>query len=291
MDSLVPLIDGDLLVYEISVLGDFIDENEEHIVLPFSYLEEIVNNRIESICTAVGTSEAPVIYLTGKGNFRYEIAKTKPYKGNRTTKKPIHLENMYWYLISRYDAIVVNGMEADDALGIHQYMDIQSDIIKNPKCNTVICSRDKDLKQIPGWHYGWEVGSQPEQRLHFVYPLGALHASYKEGFSTKTGKETKSFHKLNGEGYLWFCAQTLIGDTTDNIPGLVGCGGKQAYEDLHGVESELDALKVVISKYKETYGDAWKENLEEQVRLVWICREYDEDGSGKPKMWELPECL
>jgi len=240
------LIDGDLLVHEVSVLGQYYDEEDvekEHLLFRhFNYLEEVVTTRIEEICEAAGCDGSPVIYLTGKNNFRYDIATVKPYKGNRKKEKPVHFENVKWFLISRYNAIIIDGYEADDALSMHQAVWNLSQ--KPEDCYTVICTRDKDLLMVPGWHYGWEVGLQPEQKLHFVDTLGELHATYKETISEKTGKELRSFKKLTGSGYLWFCAQILTGDTTDNIPGCKGIGVMAAYEALKDAKSEDESLKI-----------------------------------------------
>jgi hypothetical protein len=277
------LIDGDLLVHEISVLGEYYEEDDvekEHLkIRDFRYLEEIAVNRIEEICEAANCYCTPLIYLSGSNNFRYDVAKEKPYKGNRDKDKPIHFENVKWFLISRYDAQVVEGIEADDALAI-----FQTEFNKKGH-TTVICTRDKDLRQVPGWHYGWEVGNQPEYALSFVDELGTLEATWKEGFSEKTGKPTRSFKKISGTGYKWFCAQILVGDTTDNIPGLKGCGGKKAYDSLEGCTSEEEALSIVKGLYEEAYGDQYEQKLTEQAQLVWMVRELDEDG--KPVMWRL----
>lgn len=286
--NLQPLIDGDLLVHEISVLGEYIDEEtQEPRVRHFSYLEEIVVNRIDEICQAVNSTLPPVIYLTGKGNFRYDIAKLKPYKGNRKSEKPLHFENVKWFLISRYNAIIVDGMEADDALGIEQSNTLSDLGGEFPYCPTVICSRDKDLRQIPGWHYGWEVGLQPEFRLQLVDKLGKLYSTWKISISEKTGKELRSLKKVWGSGMRWFYAQCLIGDTVDNIPGLPGCGPAKALEVLEECETEKDMFLAVKGLYQDKYGDEWEPQLLEQARLVWMVRELNKDGT--PKMWELPE--
>ncbi len=280
------LIDGDLIIYEISVLGQYYEEEDvdkEHIKYKsFAYLEAVINNRISEICEAAGCDDEPVIYLSGKNNFRYDIATVKPYKGNRKDlEKPIHFENVKWYLISRYKAIIVDGMEADDALAIHQssYKGLFGEQ------ETVICSRDKDLRQVSGWHYGWEVGLQPEYKLKWVTELGELNATYKDTISEKTGKELRTFKKLSGVGYLWFCAQILTGDATDNIPGLPKFGPKRAFELLRDCTMEADAFQIVKDSYAGVYGDEWESFLLEQARLVWMVRGFNVDGS--PTMFEL----
>lgn len=79
-------------------------------------------------------------YLTGKNNFRYQIYPA--YKANRKdVPRPKYYSAVREYLIDEWGAIVVNNMEADDAIGLEHSDD------------TVICSVDKDLKTIPGYFY------------------------------------------------------------------------------------------------------------------------------------------
>ena len=81
------------------------------------------------------------LFLTGKNNFRYSIY--PEYKAHRPTEKPFWLEKCRQYLIATFNAEVIDGQEADDALGIAQTED------------TIICSIDKDLLMIPGRHYNF----------------------------------------------------------------------------------------------------------------------------------------
>ena len=85
------------------------------------------------------------IYLSGKGNFRYDVATILPYKGNRKDlQKPFHYDNIRQFLVDVYDAKVSEGVEADDMIGLNH--DPEEDLI---------ASLDKDLKGIPGLHYDW----------------------------------------------------------------------------------------------------------------------------------------
>lgn len=84
------------------------------------------------------------IYLTGSNNFRKNVC--PDYKAHRPEEKPTHLEAVREYLIDTWGAIVTDGIEADDALGIEH---------TNSPDETVICTTDKDLNTIPGLHYNW----------------------------------------------------------------------------------------------------------------------------------------
>lgn len=100
---------------------------------------EIISQSILDIVKATGRGGYD-IYLTGGGNFRKEVY--PEYKANRITK-PILYEALKDYMIKQ-GATVVEGQEADDAMGIAQGDD------------TIICSYDKDMLMIPGRHYRFD---------------------------------------------------------------------------------------------------------------------------------------
>lgn len=86
--------------------------------------------------------EQYIAFLTGKDNFRYKL--NPEYKANRKDKpRPIHLPACRDFLIQEYKATVIDGYEADDALGWNQTNE------------TTIFSIDKDLLMIPGCHYNF----------------------------------------------------------------------------------------------------------------------------------------
>lgn len=89
-------------------------------------------------------------YLSGKGNFRYDVATILPYKGTRTTEKPYHYDAIRQFLVDTYGAKVSVGQEADDEVGLAQRDD------------TVIVSTDKDLDVVPMSHYNWVTGKYYE---------------------------------------------------------------------------------------------------------------------------------
>jgi len=82
-------------------------------------------------------SDSYKAYLTGATNFRKKIY--PEYKANRTAPKPKHLDDLRRWAVEQLNAeVATDGLEADDLLGINQTED------------TIICSLDKDLLQIPG---------------------------------------------------------------------------------------------------------------------------------------------
>jgi len=116
---------------------------------------------------------------------------------------------------------------------------------------------------VPGSFFSWELGKQPEFQEE-IDPDGWL--LLQKG-------------KLIGAGYAYFAAQVLMGDPTDNIPGLPGCGPVSAYAALHHCDTAGDYAHVL----EQTYAD--DEALLEQGRLCWMTRRLHPDGT--PVLWEL----
>lgn len=259
-----PLIDADILCYEIGFAAE--TGWKQDTTPPFDYVENLLVERIDMICREAGGDQPPTLFLTGKTNFRNEIAKLRPYK-NRAGLKPFHYYNIKAYIQGMYDFRMVEGLEADDLMSIEQ-----------TRCNaesyhhrTIICSRDKDLRQVPGLHYGWECHKQPSFGPHLVDEFGKIeHIG----------------NTIKGYGGLFFYAQCLIGDGVDTVPGIPRIGPVKAMKILENVKTLDEAFKAVLEAYRGVYGDDAEAQLLEQGRLLWMVRELNEDGS--PKMWEFP---
>lgn len=194
------VIDADSLCYIIGF---------GHEGMPLNYQLKMLDEFIENILVATEATEF-MLYLTGSGNFRYDVATFQPYKGNRADmKRPEYLKEMRDYMEGVWGAEVINGMEADDQCGIDAYA------CKAEGKPYTICSIDKDLLMLEGKHYNYKRGE----------------------FETIT--ET--------EGWRRFYMQTLTGDTSDNIPGLYKITGAKATkaikEPLLSIEvrEEMDA--------------------------------------------------
>lgn len=234
------LIDGDIFLYE---FGSAKQENGTPLQWPF--VVNRLESRISRILEAVG-AETYQIYLTGKGNFRIDVATILPYKGHRPKDKPYWHKKLTEYLLNHRDAIMVEGMEADDAVSIAQWKDFWA-------CGegTVICSRDKDLHMVPGYHYTWPAGKQKEQPLWWQDELDGLRCFYK---------------------------QLLTGDSTDNILGLYGVGKSSSH--VHRIDkctTELDMYVTVEEQYEKRFGIYGSNFLYENAALLWMLRENVED--------------
>lgn len=282
-------IDGDVLRYELGNVAMTKEELFDIIVerpWPDQDVFELVDQRIQSIIQRVN-ADAYEVYLTGPGNYRMEVATLRPYKGQRVgLEKPYHWETVSRRLKDHWGAITLNGIEADDWLGIRGTEEGK---------HYAACSRDKDIRQIPECiHYSWPCGeNQPELGPFEVDGLGEVSATFK-----LYGKEkkTKSW-KLTGHGQKFFWGQLLCGDSVDNIAGCKGVG-PGSIEALFGdCRTDEDFFKVCVYQYQRVYGDSWPEILTENARLLHLIRDrswLDIERVGneltcKPnKLWEIP---
>lgn len=294
----LPLLDADILAYESCYAGQYFDEGrKEVVVLGFRNVQEKIDLRVQDIMDTLETRLEPIMYLTGPDNFRDAIATKKGYKANRDkTKRPFHLANARAYITARYNTFVSKGCEADDLLCVSLTKNRKELAEGKTKAVAVLCSRDKDLRQCEGWHYGWESGFQAEFDLQYIDKVGYLTPKYKDFTSKKTRKVTQRIVDLKGGGDKFLYAQMLMGDGTDNIPGLPGMGPSKVFKLIDPLKTEQEMLDAVIGVYKQKYGTSetggvkrwdWWEELFEQARLVYMIRELNPDNTLKH--WDIPE--
>lgn len=272
------LIDADVLLHELGWSGQFKDkETGEEVLLPFETVADLLKEKIRVIeyeCEAdepstLFISSSPFIVdtwnrsatyfgrplVTHEDNFRYAVSKTKPYKGTRKNPKPFHFTNLVAEMMHNYDVVISQGgLEADDEVCIAQ----KEALSKGEE--TIICSRDKDLRICAGWHYSWECGKQGAIGPHLTDSLGKLELNEKG--------------KVTGYGVAFFLNQMLVGDTADNIPGLQGVGDAASWKLLSPIMDNKSAMiKAVKDLYKEKLGDASKEYFLEQASLLWMVQD------------------
>jgi len=134
---MIALIDGDILCYRIGFATN--EESEDVAIRTMaSFLEEMLMFDLD--CTEWKT------YLTGKTNFRFDVAVTAPYKGNRKGDKPVHHGLLREYLETSWNGVISDGCEADDEIAI---------AATSHGDESIIVSLDKDFDQVQGWHYNF----------------------------------------------------------------------------------------------------------------------------------------
>ena len=194
------LIDADSLCYAV---GFSSNDAEESIAI--ARLEETMTE----LCMELDCEDYKG-YLTGKGNFRDSIAVTVPYKGQRISEKPVHLQALRCHLVTSWGFTVVQGIEADDAVGIAAYA--------VPEDETIMVHIDKDLNQFRGWHYNYK-----KKEKYYVTEFEGLHSFY---------------------------TQILTGDRIDNIVGLKGIGPVKAKKVLEECTNENELYQAVLKSYE-----------------------------------------
>ena len=261
------LIDADVLRYEVGFGADtgwnaILETGEDKVIPPWEYVQSMLEARIASILALTG-ADSYICYLSKGQNFRFNTAKTKPYKGQRVDNKPWHFKNLSAFIKGCLPVVVTEEIEADDAMAIEH--------VKGSE-QTIICSRDKDLRQVPGLFYSWELGKQPSYGPKLISQVGELELV--EGAKPS----------LKGNGYAFFAGQLLTGDRVDNIPGCPGIGPVKAYEILQGCKTVEDYENAVVDTYSSVVKDNWEEYLQEQGSLLWIVRRFNPDGT--PQIWK-----
>lgn len=276
------LIDGDISRYELAAVCQSVELHfGQPVARPHSEqkVREVVDRFVNGIIDRTD-SDGFELFLSGGTNYRNEIAVTHPYKGQRHAPKPYHWRTVGDILCADYGAYTVHGAEADDALSIFGRMDPD---------NTIIASRDKDLRIVPCYHYSWRCGeTQPEIPVHRVEELGWIAAKpYKSGG-----------YKLVGEGLKFFYGQVLAGDAIDNYKGCPGIGPQKAADALAACNTEYELFQAAHWLYTAKVGpEEGLRLLIENARLAWLLEDaevnYDaHDIHISPKrLWEPPTSL
>lgn len=222
------VIDGDAIPY---MLGWHHKEHQE-IAVMHQAVDQWMNDFL-------AITQAPnyigIIAADKSRCFRYNVYKYKPYKGNRGEKdewikfwEPIVRE----YLVSKWGFCHAPAhLETDDVVAT----------LAETKTDAIICSPDKDLRQIPGAFYNYkDLGGEKHKGLEIV--------------SKKDAERN-------------FLIQLLIGDTTDNINGVTGMGEVKANK-LLAETSEILWWNAVKLAYQKQYGPHYGQLIYEETLAV-----------------------
>jgi len=180
------LIDADYIVYKCCAATETeIDFGEDLIVVTsnFSDAYEYVERELYSIASDLGCFDDSILFFSDSQNFRKSLDPN--YKGHRNRKKPCGYKRIINKLKEDYHVVVIPTLEADDAIGIYATKEVSH----------IICSPDKDMRQIPG----------------DLYDL-----------TNEVVTITKE------EGDRWHLIQTMAGDQTDGYAGVPSIGIKRA---------------------------------------------------------------
>jgi len=234
---MLALIDADIVAFRCAASA----ENEPREIALLR-----ADNSMREILKACDSDEYKA-FLSGANNFRYSLY--PDYKGNRKGKpEPRHRDAVKEFLVKEWSAIVTDGCEADDMLGVEQSlinsvnhsMMLSGKQVNDP---SVICTIDKDLRQVPGHHYNWVK----DEHSHVE-------------------KQQAMFN---------FYSQLVLGDKADNIPGFdlkmrpeIPKFLMHVFDDLNNCETELEMFTRVWDLYdSENHVSDMK--LNGQLLYIW----------------------
>ena len=224
------LVDADYVVYKCCAGAESeIDWGDDVILVTSKFSDAMycVKRELNKIAQNFFDSET-ILFFSDSTNFRKTIQPA--YKGHRNRKKPCGYKRVINQLKTEYEVIIMPTLEADDALGIYA--------TQHP--GNVICSPDKDMRQIPGQLFDMK-------ELMIVTPT---------------------------QGRNWHYIQTLSGDQTDGYAGVPGIGIKRA-ESLF--EDKGYTWKTIVDAFESK--DLSEDDALENARLAKIlqCEDYDFD--------------
>ena len=228
---MIALIDGDIIAYRCAASCEptknkpQLESRDDAINRLERLMQDVVHDTLASSYRC---------FLGGSNNFRKSIAPT--YKANRTTVIPTWLTDCKQYLVEHWNAELADNCEADDLLGITQ-TELASD-------ESIICSIDKDLLQVPGWHYNFVKLEQQKVTEH--------------------------------QGWVNFFTQMILGDKSDNVMGYDGKARPVPPQFLIPKLTDLKHLEPedMFVHVWDMYTD--KEQFKTNYKLLWIWRQIDD---------------
>ena len=249
----VALIDADSIIHIVSyhnaiptdmlsMLDDSDEESKEAAILALYETKDTkaILDHIDSFVNDILNKTDSSHYIgflghrDGSNTFRHKLAVTKPYKGQRG-KTPHWVK--YWkpiivdHLVSVWKFIELSELEADDGCSIC------ANHFRKNSVDYIVCSPDKDLKQIVGNHYDYK-------KCEFDYI-----------------DEYNSLKNLYG--------QSLKGDSVDNICGCPMVGEKSPHMNFPGCTTEEEFVEYAKEVYRSKKADSI---FNEQLNLVRMLR-------------------
>lgn len=270
--SRIALIDADILVYEWAYRSQQGIEWDPGEVTKYADIEDAIDLLEVDVARLGERVEADELYfaLTDSArelNFRRSVWPT--YKCHREAPKgqpgdgrPLLYQALRQYLRENHKVFQKRGIEGDDTIGILATADLEWLPV-----DRVICSVDKDLDNVPGWHFNWR---KPEKGVYYV-----------------TEREADRN----------FMMQTLMGDATDGYPGIPGIGPKRAEKILNAAEENQPEWLIrpqfcwwesVTFAFRQAGFD--HDYQMSQARCARILRASDWDSENqRPILWTPPE--
>jgi DNA polymerase-1 len=221
------LVDADSYAYELATRAS----------TPFGFSEDIAIDATKRVFDALLENlDADKLTLClsdrSKRYFRHDILGS--YKSHRTQGTvPAGVDWMKDHFEERYEAVIIEKLEADDVCGIFA-TDPCVDGTPSPDCDCIVVSGDKDLLTLPTTVYN--------PRTQVTHRITPDEANYNHLY------------------------QTLTGDSCDGFKGLPRVGPVKAKRILDGKPC-WECVVEAFEKYGLTEADALI-----QAQVARICR-------------------
>lgn len=253
----IALIDADYLKYIFSSrMSKKLDESNCTLSHRNHFFEEVSDEVIFDLVQKI--IDPMVFCFSGKSynTFRYHLAVEKEYKGNRKKEElyegaDTDTHRFMNKIIEKYNSLLFSDLEADDIVSV----------LQDPH-NTYIVSKDKDLFQIPGYHYDWMKNQ--------IYEI------------------------TNEQALLHLSKQIIKGDSTDNIGAIPGMGDKKTDEFIMSLGPNVKVfMNSILSLYCQKFGIfEGVDRFSETVQLVKMRRDRGEWFRSKYiKMYDMKKNL
>lgn len=198
------LIDADWIAFQMASACQFPFRCHDGVWMPFAQEDEVfsaIDERIQYIKEQTSAKKI-VMTLSSSGNWRLDYMAS--YKNNRDPfTRPVALKAARQYIARNYTTLTEPCLEADDVMGIYA-----TDPEWMPQYRKIIVTIDKDLKQIPAWHYNPEADFEPwEQNLSDaddLFFIQALAGDMTDGYSGCKGVGVDTAAKLlDDDPFVW----------------------------------------------------------------------------------------
>jgi 5'-3' exonuclease len=233
------LIDADYIVYKCCAATETeIDFGEDLIVVTsrFSEAYEYVERELYNIASDLGCFDDSILFFSDSVNFRKSI--DPAYKGHRNRKKPCGYKRVINKLKEDYHVVIMPTLEADDALGIYA----------TKETGHIICSPDKDMRQIPG-----QLFDLTQEVVEITPEMGDR----------------------------WHLIQAMAGDQTDGYAGIPGIGIKRAEALL---EANGATWQTVVDAFAAKDLDESVALMNARLAKILQCDDYDFTNQ-EPRLW------
>jgi len=259
MTPKVVLFDADSLIYQamyrvvtFGELREMIRKGDTRFSIELEILqrgydrfEKIAFDILNEIESEYQTSVVKYFFTKCKRNFRKDVDPT--YKANRKSNRWVN--ELRSYLLDYLDgSFASDEYEADDLIYFNTQLMNQYDYI--------ICSIDKDLKQIPGIHYDYYQMKVKDENGEYMVDQFGQFVKVRKGFRYVTESEAEMMQ----------FTMMLTGDVSDNVKGVHGIGQKKA-EKLLQDKNTFGKVRAVCEAYMNE-SDNWKERIRNNKKLM-----------------------